>query len=97
MNACATRPVKPPATKAAKTTADSPVAVTPAKVLMVNSEFRFVVLDFDGRLVPKLGTQLTVRREGKTVGAVRVTGPVSGLSAVADIVEGELRVGDEAR
>jgi len=95
---CATRPIRPDTARPAKPTPPpSPLAAAPAKLLVVNTEHQFVVLDFSGRLVPPLGTRLTVSREGKPVGVVRVTGPVRGWTAVADILEGELRVGDEAR
>jgi len=40
---------------------------------------------------------MTVYRDGKQVGTVQITEPVRARFATADILEGELRVGDEAR
>jgi hypothetical protein len=63
----------------------------------MNPEHGFVVIDFSSRVVPAVGTRVNAYRNGKRVGAVRITEPVRGQLATADIVEGEVRVGDEAR
>lgn len=69
----------------------------PAKVVSVNSELRFVVIDFSSRLMPAVGTRLNVYRGDKNIGAVQITEPVRARLATADIVQGEVHVGDEAR
>jgi len=69
----------------------------PAKIVSVNSELGFVVIDFSGRVMPPVGTRLSVYRGDKNIGAVRITEPVRAMLATADIVQGEVRVGDEAR
>jgi hypothetical protein len=69
----------------------------PAKIQSINSQFKFVVIDFRSRAMAPVGTQLTVYRDGQRVGAVRITEPVRAQFATADIIEGELQVGDEAR
>ena len=69
----------------------------PAKVVSVNPELRFVVIDFSSRVMPPVGTRLNVFRGDKNVGAVQITEPVRARLATADIVQGEVRVGDDAR
>ena len=68
-----------------------------AKIVSVNSDLGFVVVDFASRTVPTVGTRVSVYRGDKRIGAVRITEPVHSPLATADIVEGEVRVGDEAR
>ena len=69
----------------------------PAKITSINAKYRFVVIDFSSRALALLGTHMTVYRDGKQVGTVQITEPVRGRFATADILEGELRIGDEAR
>ncbi len=68
-----------------------------AKVLTVEGRLRFVVLDYSLSPLPPLGTLLDVEREGQKVGEVKITGPVSGVTIAADIVDGTLQPGDLAR
>ena len=69
----------------------------PAKIVSANPELRFVVIDFSSRVMPPIGTRLDVYRGEKNIGAVQITEPVRARLATADIVEGDVRVGDEAR
>jgi hypothetical protein len=73
------------------------LGATVAKIVSVNSEHAFVVIDFGAQVVPSAGTWVNVYRNEKRVGAVRITEPVRAPLATADIVEGELHVGDEVR
>jgi hypothetical protein len=67
------------------------------KVISVNLGLRFVVLNFPvGRMASPEKT-LIVYREGKKVGDVKVTGPQQDDNIVADLVAGEVQVGDEVR
>jgi hypothetical protein len=68
-----------------------------ARIASVNPELGFVVIDFASQTVPTPGTQINVYRGDKRIGAVRVTEPAHPPLATADIVEGEVRVGDDAR
>ena len=68
-----------------------------AKIVSLNSEHGFVVIDFTPQVAPAVGTLVNVYRNGKQVGVVRITEPVRGEFATADIVEGEVHVDDEAR
>jgi hypothetical protein len=69
----------------------------PAKIRSVDPQYKFVVIDFTSRVMSAVGTELTVYREGKRVGTVRVTEPVRAQFATADVVDGDVQVGDEAR
>ena len=68
-----------------------------ARIALVNPELGFVVIDFASQTMPAAGTQVNVYRGDKRVGAVRITEPVQPPLATADITEGDLRAGDEAR
>ena len=69
----------------------------PATVRKVDITYNFVVLDFSQRAMPPLGTHLTIYRNGQKVGDVQITEPVRAQFATADVLDGELQVGDEAR
>jgi len=68
-----------------------------ATVASVNQELGFVVIDFSSQTLPPLGTRINIYRGDQRVAVVRITEPVQAPLATADIVEGEARVGDEAR
>jgi hypothetical protein len=68
-----------------------------ARIVSLNPEQNFVVIDFTSRIVPAVGTRVGIYRNGKQVGAAQITEPVRAQLATADIVEGEVHVGDEAR
>lgn len=70
---------------------------TAARVASANEEYRFVVLDFSGHAMPPIGTRLKVYRDQQPVGTVQITEPMRGRFATADILDGEARMGDEAR
>jgi S-adenosylhomocysteine hydrolase len=63
----------------------------------VNVEHGFVVVDFASQTMPEAGTLVNVYRAEKRVGGIRITEPVHAPLATADIVEGDMRVGDEVR
>ena len=73
------------------------IDLAPAKITIVRSEEKFVVIDFSSRTMPALGTKLTAYRAGQKVGTVQLNGPARGRAAVADILAGDLNVGDEVR
>lgn len=68
-----------------------------AKIASVNTELGFAVVDFAAQTMPPVGTRVSVYRGDKRVGTVRITEPVHAPLATADVVDGEVRVGDEAR
>ena len=67
------------------------------KVVRTNARLSFVVLDFGLQGLPAIGQQFAIYRLGKKVGQVRVSGPAWDTYAVADIVEGQIWKGDEAK
>lgn len=67
------------------------------KIVSVNPGLRFVVLNFPVGQMAGPEKQLMVFREGKKVGDVKVTGPQQDDNIVADLVAGEVQVGDEVR
>ncbi len=75
--------------------------ITPAlgavgRVEMVNLEGRFVVLSFPAGHVPPPGQTWRINHRGLQIGRVKISGPQRQMDTVADIVEGEANVGDEA-
>ena len=67
------------------------------KVVVVDAQRYFVVLNFPLGQMPPVNAALNVYRHGVKVGELSVTGPQRDDSIVADIVSGELQVGDSAR
>src|SRR6266542_2446441 len=92
---------KPPGTSKARVANQksplSPTLQLTGKVASVNSELRFVVLDFSVGDMPGINQRLGVYRAGQKVGQVKVTGPQSDTNIVADIIEGEAYFGDVVR
>lgn len=68
-----------------------------AKIVSVNPEHGFVVIDFATRPLPAVGTRCNVYHGEKRVGAVRITEPERPPLVTADILEGQARMGDEVR
>jgi len=81
---------------------DARLIVTPAeglngKIAWVNSNLRFVVITFPVGQMPALDQRLNVYRRGLKAGEVKISGPQSDDSVVADIVAGEAEPGDAVR
>jgi hypothetical protein len=84
------------------TATNQEVIVTPAdglsgKVARVNSNLRFVVLNFPVGQMPAINQRLVVYRSGLKVGELKVSGPQQDDNIVADIIAGEATPGDEVR
>jgi hypothetical protein len=75
----------------------TPQLVSVGKVAVVNTTARFVVLNFPLGKMAAVDQRLDVYRRGIKVGEVKVTGPQREDNTVADLVAGEVQVGDEAR
>ena len=102
LSGCATKsapsvqaPVPAPAAAAGKPAPST--FVSGAKITHVDTKLQFVVLDYRSRVLPLIGTRLTVYRAGQRVGEVQLTDPIRMGFATADIRTGDVRVGDEAR
>ncbi len=67
------------------------------KILTFNSAGRFVVLDFPAGKMPALDETMSVYRDGKKIGSVKITGPTRDNNTVADLTSGEAAKGDEVR
>ena len=80
-----------------KQTTPAQFGPAPAKIRSVDWQYKFVVIDFTSRVMPDVGTQLSVYRDGKRVGAVRLTEPARAQFATADVLEGDPQPGDEVR
>jgi hypothetical protein len=81
---------------------DQKVTITPetgleGKVIRVNENARFAVLNFAVGAMPAVGQTLDVFRHGLKVAEVKVTGPESMDNTVGDITEGDTQVGDQIR
>jgi hypothetical protein len=70
---------------------------TTGKVISVNSEAKFVILNFPITNIPQPGRRLNVYHDGLKVGEVKITGPERDGNIVADLVVGQAQVRDEAR
>ncbi|MCX6894935.1 MAG: hypothetical protein NTZ16_05420 [Verrucomicrobia bacterium] len=91
-------PTPPPTKPAGATLLTSPGGGgLDGKLVMVDEAGRFAVINFPLGQMPETNQALTVSRRGVKVGEVLVTGPQRDDSIVADVVSGELRVGDEVR
>jgi len=86
----------PPDKKTPPKTYITPELGMVGRVEMVNAEGRFVVLSFPQGHVPPAGQHWRINRRGLKVGRVTITGPQRDLDTVADLVEGEAKIGDEA-
>jgi hypothetical protein len=67
------------------------------KIIRVNLDGRFVVLNFPIGQMPAVDQRLNVYRGGLKVAEVKATGPQRDDNIVADIVVGDCRVGDEVK
>jgi hypothetical protein len=67
------------------------------KVISYNAIGRFVVVNFPVTRVPAVGHTMFAYREGLKVGEIKITGPQQDDNIVADLVNGEVRKGDEVR
>jgi hypothetical protein len=86
----------PPAAQAPATIVTPDNSLT-ANVVSYNPAGRFVVLGFPVGRMPRLEQSLFLYRNGLKVGEVKVTGPQRDNNIVADLVAGEVQVGDEVR
>jgi hypothetical protein len=77
-----------------ETVIGSPVAPT---IDIINTQKKFVVVNFQKEKIPAVGTELGVFRGEVKVGAIRITLPIKAPMASADIVSGDLQRGDVVR
>ena len=75
----------------------SPAKTVAGRVSSVNNAARFVVLSYSFGFLPATDQRLNVYRQGQKVGEVKVSGPQQDTNTVADLISGNLQIGDEAR
>jgi len=88
-----TTPTNKPPAKPIITPMTSPLG----KVISVNVQGQFVVVNLQAGEMPPVDQKLNAYRAGLKVGELKVSKERMGLNLVADIVAGEARVGDEVR
>lgn len=89
----ATEPKSASAPAASKPTT-TPINARMGKVLSVKEELRFIVIEFVVGGQPAEGRTMGVYRGGQKVAEVKISGPVVGTNTAADIVSGNVQVGD---
>jgi hypothetical protein len=67
------------------------------RVALVNTEARFVVINFPPGIVPQLGQPMNVNHNGLKIGEVKITGPQRDNDTVADLITGQAYTGDEVK
>ncbi len=67
------------------------------KVASLNSNLRFVVIDFGLNPVPQADQRLNVYRQGQKVGEVKISNQARNSIIAADVTAGDVQVGDEVR
>ena len=75
----------------------TPETAPAGRVVKVNQAGRFVVLNYPVGRLPALEMRLGLYRRGLKVAEVRIAGPQYDDNIVADVLEGEAELGDEAR
>ena len=73
------------------------VGQEPGRITQVNAKYRFVVVDFGRRILPAPGTRLVGYRRDQPVATLRLAESSHGRFAVADILDGDPRLGDEVQ
>jgi hypothetical protein len=100
---CATNPPAPAAKPGAVAYTPAPAQiVTPdnslmAKVASFSQVGRYVVLSFPIGQMPKPEQSLFLYRNGLKVAELKVTGPQRDNNIVADLLKGDVQMGDEVR
>ena len=95
----AAAPVRPPATGVTESSPSDKLSVTlqtglEGKVSNVDPVGRYVILDFPTGSLPTLQQNLNDYHHGLKTAEIRVTGPQLDDTIVADIVSGQVSVGD---
>jgi hypothetical protein len=67
------------------------------RIIKMNPEGRFVILNFPIGHLPALEQRMNVYRRGLKVGEVKITGPQMDDDIVGDVIDGEAQAGDEVR
>ncbi len=74
-----------------------PVDRNQGRVASVNERLRFVVVDYSLSPMPKIGQRVYLYRDGAKTGELRIAGPSMGTTIIADLLQGDAKIGDLAR
>jgi hypothetical protein len=74
-----------------------PSSLLVGRVDSVNVKGRYVIISFPIGALPVIGLPVDAYREGLKVAELKITPPQQNNLTAADIVAGEVRVGDEVR
>ena len=66
------------------------------RIATINHQGQFVVVDFNVGGIPPLQARMNVYRGNNVVGTINLSGPINDNLVAADIVSGDLEVGDMA-
>lgn len=91
----AVRPVTVPPTGTSIQPVIVPAGPEPGRITQVNIKHRFIVVDFGRRVPPSPGTRLIGYRRDQPVATFRLAESSRGRFAIADIIDGDPRLGDE--
>ena len=75
----------------------TPINETSGKVAAVNTNLRFVVIDFALNPLPVVDQRLGVYRHGQKVGELKISAQSRNSIVAADITAGDAQKGDEVR
>jgi hypothetical protein len=88
---------RPPKKKQHEKLIVTPEIMPAGKIVRVNNVARFIVINYPIGNMPGYGQHLGVFRQGAKVGEIRITGPQQDDNTVADVVSGEVQIGDDVR
>ena len=107
---CTSTPEPPPVASTRRITAEvvgpdptaprvtaQPADSARGRILTVNPQLRFVIVDFPTRKLPQLDEKMGVWRMDHKVAEIIISGPYRGTTVAADITAGEINPGDMVR
>ena len=90
-------PNRPPPVNTKQNVIVTPDSQLSGKIVRVNLDGRFVVLNFPIGHLPAINQRLNVYRRGLKTGEITVTGPQLDDNVVGDIAVGDAQAGDDVR
>lgn len=85
---------KAPAGKTRPAPVITPVNLLQGKVVTLNTQLRFVIVDFGLGQTPAVGQTLDIYRNGEKIGEVKISEQSRSNLFAADVVAGNVQVGD---
>jgi hypothetical protein len=97
ISGCASKKAAPAKISAAPQMIVTPDSSLAGKVVSYNSAGRFMVLNFPNGRMPRMDQILFLYRTGLKTAEVKINGWQQDNLVVADVINGEARIGDEVR